>query len=116
MIMKMAHVLLATLDISDLSAVHSVIRHVLLPGVFRCLGSVLSVVTGGSCPVNCFRRVCDQIRGECTVGCTLSFYGPLCDQECPGCLEGACDTPGVCVDGCVDGKTGALCNEGEFSN
>ena len=49
-------------------------------------------------------------------GCSEGFYGANCQTQCLTCNSIICmPEDGRCLNGCVDGKNGDFCQEGEHS-
>ncbi|XP_053387905.1 multiple epidermal growth factor-like domains protein 6 isoform X10 [Mercenaria mercenaria] len=55
-------------------------------------------------PCNIDTGVCDEDK------CEQTWYGPQCSLECPvNCVNNNCNRTGVCVEGCLTGYWGPMC-------
>ncbi|XP_062573676.1 multiple epidermal growth factor-like domains protein 10 [Saccostrea cucullata] len=67
-----------------------------------------------NCPTNCFGKLCDIINVSRQIACLNGSYGQECNFRCSEHCKGgrSCDhVTGKCVEGCVSGWTGLMCNK-----
>ncbi|XP_060598170.1 multiple epidermal growth factor-like domains protein 11 [Ruditapes philippinarum] len=75
-------------------------------------GSFCDNKCADTCKSNDSKRICDDVNGHCTFGCTDGFHGNTCDDTCSHqCVNSTCNQiTAECLHGCIDGYEGLKCD------